>query len=298
MFSLRNVPSRLWEQGQPGDLDWSGGKVIRVLVALFDSSFQLDAAQGLSWNEQCECWIPAVFEFSKLFKCDDEVGAGMRRRQPTPRPTSSSSISISIISPQQGATLQGDSVTVRLALVAAAEHAHTNAITVDFVFNGLTVAQGIHHPSNDFSFVLKDLKPGPHVAEARAILQGGIIARQSLTFSIALLASNASESSSGSYALPQPGRGSTRDAANAEGGALYYTAADADDGVSVALCLVGEARRSTFEAIDGKRPVSGGAAKLDWRAWCAIVCVSHLASSAASSSLKSPDHLTASSPGA
>ena len=27
---------------------------------------------------------------------------------------------------------------------------------------------------------------------------------------------------------------------------------------------------------------------MDWRAWCAIVCVSHLASSAASSSLKSP----------
>jgi hypothetical protein len=32
--------------------------------------------QWFSWNEQSGCWVPAFFEFSKLFKCEDSIGAG------------------------------------------------------------------------------------------------------------------------------------------------------------------------------------------------------------------------------
>lgn len=32
--------------------------------------------QWFSWNEQSECWVPAHSEFSKLFKCEDSIGAG------------------------------------------------------------------------------------------------------------------------------------------------------------------------------------------------------------------------------
>jgi len=237
-----------------------------VYIRFLSFSF---AVQGLAWNEQCECWIPAVFEFSKLFKCDDQVGVGMRRRLPALLPvTDSANISISISSPLPGSTLQGDSVAVRCAVAAVAAHVSADGITVDFALDDHAVARGMALSTNDFTYVFKDLKPGPHVVEARAVLHGSIVARQNLSFSMEPPASIGPESSLLSHALPQPGAGgvggNARGSAGADDDALYYAVPDADE-VSVALCIVGEARGSTFEELDGRLPVSDGVAGLHGR---------------------------------
>ena len=34
-----------------------------------------DDSQWFAWNEQSGCWVLAHLEFSKLFRCDDSIGA-------------------------------------------------------------------------------------------------------------------------------------------------------------------------------------------------------------------------------